>query len=185
MPKNKVKKKIFEYFKNNSIQFRFLNEESRPILFDSSDTVYLCAEVPDVIGEHIETCLRFKENHLYCQSYYCQPVVSNEEQAIRAARMVNYLNMNLNYDCNSLYEHSFILDENHGDIFNGSLIRYELLEEYFYETMDHILNLGVQQLVDVSPFLIGYILGVFPYDYATKVGIDHKIIGKPRTESDE
>jgi len=185
MTKQDAKKKIFEYFYNNSIQYKFLNEESRPILFNFSDTVYLCVEISNVIGKHIETCIRFRDNHLYCQSYYCQPVVSGEEQAIRAARIVNYLNMNLNYDCNSLYEHTFILDENHGDIFNGSLIRYELLEEYFYETMDHILNVGVQQLVDVCPFLIGYILGAFPYDYVTKVGIDHKIMGKLRTESDD
>lgn len=96
---------------------------------------------------------------MYCQSYYCKPVVHNEEEAIRAARIVNYLNMHLAYDCNSLYEHSFIFDEDEGDIFNGCLIRYELLKEHFYESMNHILNFSVQQIADVCKAVVLYIHG--------------------------
>lgn len=93
MNKLQAKKKILEYLKSNSIEYRFLNEEKKPITLDSSDTIYFCAEIPDVIGKHIETTIRFKDEHLYCQSYYCQPVVHNQEEAIRAARIVNYMNM--------------------------------------------------------------------------------------------
>ena len=82
MNKLQAKKKILEYLKSNSIEYRFLNEEKKPITLDSSDTIYLCAEIPDVIGKHIETTIRFKDEHLYCQSYYCQPVVHNQEEAI-------------------------------------------------------------------------------------------------------
>ena len=30
---------------------------------------------------------------------YCQPVVHNEEEAVRAARLINYLNSHLKYEC--------------------------------------------------------------------------------------
>lgn len=179
MTKQQAKKEILDYFKNNSIPYQFLNETKGPVLLDSSDTVYLCVEMPDVIGKHIETCVRFCDEYLYCQSYYCQPIVQNEEEAMKAARIVNYLNMNLQYDCNSLYEHTFVLDEEEGDIFNGCLIRYELLEEYFSESMDHILNFSVQQLVDVCIPIVFYISGHSDYFEATKIGIDHKLMGRP------
>ncbi len=179
MNKLQAKKKIIDYFKKNSIEYRFLYEESKPIMLDSSDTMYLCTCIPEVIGGHIETSIRFRDDHLYCQSYYCQQVVHNEEEAIRAARIVNYLNMHLTYDCNSLYEHSFVLDEDEGNIFNGCLIRYELLEEFFFESMNHILNFSVQQIADVCKAVILYIHGDLNYYVATKVAIDHELMGKP------
>jgi hypothetical protein len=185
MNKRQAKKEIIDYFKNNSIEYRFLNEENTPMRLDTSDTVYLCADIPDVIGGHIETCIRFRDEHLYCQSYYCQPIVHNEEQAIRAARIVNYLNGYLDYDCNTLYEHSFVFDEDNGDIFNGCLIRYELLDEYFYETMNHILNFSVQQIADVCKAVVFYIHGKLDYFQATKVAIDHDLMGKPIPEQEE
>jgi hypothetical protein len=121
MKKLQAKKRIIDYLKKNSIEFRFINEEYKPVLLEASDTIYLSVHIPEVIGGHIETSIRFREDYVYCQSYYCQQVVHNEEQAIRAARIVNYLNMHLSYDCDSLYEHSFVFDEDEGDIFNGSL----------------------------------------------------------------
>ncbi|MGN0485066.1 MAG: hypothetical protein ACI4HI_16095 [Lachnospiraceae bacterium] len=177
--KQEAKKKILDYFKKENIPYRYLNEKKGLVSIDDSDTVYLCVEIPDVIGGCIETTLRFWEEHLYCQSYYCQPVVQSEEEKMRAAKMINYLNFHLNYDCDSLYKHIFALDEDKGDIMNGCLIRYELLEEHFEETMNHILNFSVQQLVDVCIPLIGYIAGELNYSVATKVGIDHEIMGKP------
>ena len=179
MNKLQEKKKIIDYIKNNSIEYRFLCEDGKPMILDSSDTVYMCVCIPDVIGGHIETSIRFRDEHLYCQSYYCQPVVHNAEEAIRAARIVNYLNMHLAYDCNSLYEHSFIFDEDEGDIFNGCLIRYELLEEHFYESMNHILNFSVQQIADVCKAVVLYIHGDLDYFLATKVAIDYELMGKP------
>lgn len=145
---------------------------------DSLDTIYLCASIPEVIGGHIETCIRFREAHLYCQSYYCQPVVHNEEEAIRAARLINYLNRHLKYDCDKLYNHVYILDEDNGDIFNGCHIRYELLEMYFQESMNHILNFSVQQIADVCVPLIFYICGEWVYDFAIKVATDHEVMSK-------
>lgn len=117
LTKIQTKKRIIDYLKKNSIEFRFLNEEYKPVLLEASDTIYLSVHIPEVIGGHIETSIRFREDYVYCQSYYCQQVVHNEEQAIRAARIVNYLNMHLSYDCDSLYEHSFVFDEDEGDIF--------------------------------------------------------------------
>lgn len=179
MNKLQAKKRIIDYFKTNLIKYRFLYEDSKPMMLDSSDTVYMCACIPDVIGGYIETSIRFRDEHLYCQSYYCQPVVHNEEEAIRAARIVNYLNRHLSYDCNSLYDHSFVFDEDEGDIFNGCLIRYELLEEYFHESMNHILNFSVQQIADVCKAVISYVHGELDYYVATKVAIDHELMGKP------
>ena len=178
MTKHEVKKLVFEYLRQHAIPYKFLYEVNKPISFDSSDTIYLCVDIPNVIGKHIETCVRFRDEYLYCQSYYCCPVVEGEEQAIRAARIVNYLNMNLGYDCNSLYDHVFVFDEENGDIFNGCLLRYSLVRENFQESMDHILNFSVQQLVDVCPYVLGYIIGEFTYFQATKIGIDHKLMGK-------
>lgn len=179
MNKLQAKKKVINYFKNHSIEYRFLNEEKNPMRLNMSDTVYLCVSIPDVIGGHIETSIRFKEEYLYCQSYYCQPVVHNEEEAIRAARIVNYLNMHLEYDCDTLYDHSFVFDEDNGDIFNGCLIRYELMDEYFYESMDHILNYSVQQISDVCKAVLFYIHGDLNYFHATKIAIDHELMGRP------
>lgn len=104
MNKSQAKKKVFDYFKENAIEYKFVNEELKLIDVDSLDTIYLCASIPEVIGGHIETCIRFREEHLYCQSYYCQPVVHNEEEAIRATRLINYLNRHLKYDCDKLYK---------------------------------------------------------------------------------
>ncbi len=179
MNKLEAKRTIINYFKNTSIEYRFLNEEKKPMRLDDSDTVYLCACIPNVIGGYIETSIRFRDEHLYCQSYYCKPVVHNEEEAIRAARIVNYLNVHLEYDCDTLYDHSFVFDEDTGDVFNGCLIRYELLDEYFYESMNHILNFSVQQIADVCMAVLFYIHGRLDYFTATKVAIDHELMGKP------
>lgn len=69
MNKSQAKKKVFDYFKKNAIEYKFVNEELKLIDVDSLDTIYLCASIPEVIGGHIETCIRFREEHLYCQSY--------------------------------------------------------------------------------------------------------------------
>ena len=181
MNKIQAKKKIIEYFKKNFIEYRFLYEENKPVMLDASDTIYLSTHIPEVIGEYVETSIRFRDDYLYCYSYYCQQIVDvgNEEQAIRASRIVNYLNMHLEYDCNSLYEHSFVFDEDRGDIFNGCLIRCELLEEYFLESINHMLNFSVQQIADVGNAVIMYIYGGINYYLATKVAIDHELMGKP------
>lgn len=53
MNKLQAKKRIIDYFKSNSIEYRFLREDSKPMILDSSDTVYMYVCIPDVIGGHI------------------------------------------------------------------------------------------------------------------------------------
>ena len=46
MNKLQAKKNIIDYFNNNSVKYKYLNEENKPIRLDALDTVYLCACVP-------------------------------------------------------------------------------------------------------------------------------------------
>jgi len=55
MNKLQAKKKIIDYFKNNSIEYRFLCEDGKPMILDSSDTVYMCVCIPDVIWTYVNT----------------------------------------------------------------------------------------------------------------------------------
>lgn len=178
MLKEEIKKVILQYFKEKNIPFRYLNEENRPIKIESLDTLYLFTEIPEIFSGCVETCVRFKDEYLYCQSYYGQPVVHNKEEAIRAARIINYLNMHLSYDCNSLYEHTFIMDETDGDVFNGCMMRYEIFSQHFQESMNHILNYSVQQILDVYKPIFYYVHRAWDYHRATKVAIDQELMGK-------
>ena len=47
MNKLQAKKKVINYFKNHSIEYRFLNEEKNPMRLNMSDTVYLCVSISD------------------------------------------------------------------------------------------------------------------------------------------
>ena len=62
MNKLQAKKKVFDYFKKNAIEYKFVNEELKLIDVDSLDTIYLCASIPEVIGGHIETCIRLERS---------------------------------------------------------------------------------------------------------------------------
>ena len=186
LSKEQAKKKVLDYLKNSMIPYKFLDEvkEKGNLIpeMKNHDSIHICTEIPEVIGKHIETMLRFYDDHLYCQSYYCMPITDNKEESIRAARLINYINLHLEYDpeynCDNLYPHIFMLDDENGYIMNGCLIRYELLLEYFQESMDHILNLSVQQLKDVCPAIVFYTMGEIDYFTATKRLIDYAIMGK-------
>ncbi len=164
MTKQEAKSKIIKYFDNENIEYRMLNDTGGIQSLERLDTIYLSCAMECVIGRRVETSIRFREDHLYCQSYYCQPVADTEEKAIKASRMVNYLNLHLNWDCNCLFEHNYFFNEEDGDLFNGCLIRYELLEAYFQETMDHILNFSVQQIADVCIPVIFHLVGEYTYE---------------------
>jgi len=43
MNKSQAKKKVFDYFKENAIEYKFVNEELKLIDVDSLDTIYLCS----------------------------------------------------------------------------------------------------------------------------------------------
>ena len=128
MTKNEAKKRFIEYLTTEHISYNMLNETGKVAPLEDIDTIYLSCNIEDVIGGRIETSVRFMEEHCYCQSYFCQPVAVTEEKTIKAARMVNYMNLHLAWDCNTLFEHNYFYNEEDGDIFNGCLIRYELLQ---------------------------------------------------------
>ena len=177
MTKNEATRRFTDYLTSEHIQYRLLNETGKVVSLEDVDTIYLSCIIQDVIGGRIETSIRFMEEHCYCQAYFCQPVAVTEEKAIKAARMVNYMNLHLAWDCNTLFEHNYFYNEEDGDIFNGCLIRYELLDAYFYETMDHILNYSVQQIADVCIPVIFHLEGKYTYeDFKDYLG--SQIIGK-------
>ena len=166
--KQVIKKQIIDYFKQNLIKYKFLNEENSSVfLMKDTDTLYLCTKYANVIGEMIETTIRFGDDSLTCQSYYCHPVIQNEDESIRAARIVNYCNRNLNWDCNVLYEHYYVADETDGDIFNFCRCRYELVENNFPDTMNHILNFSTQQIADICIPVLMYLQDKISYEDAT------------------
>lgn len=178
LTKQQAKSRFLDYLRQEHIQYKLLNETGGMTPLDDIDTVYLSCEIPEVIGKRIETSVRFMEEHCYVQSYYCQSIVKNEEQAIKAARMCNYMNYHLQWGCNTLFDHQYILHEEEGDIFNGCLIRYEFLEDgHFYDAMNHILNFSVQQIADVCIPVIFHLTGKFSYDDFKKYLNDH-IIGR-------
>lgn len=164
MTKNEAKERFIEYLTTEHISYKLLNETGRVASLEDVDTIYLSCNNQYVIGGRIETSVRFMEEHCYCQSYFCQPVAFTEEKAIKAARMVNYMNLHLAWDCNTLFDHNYYCSEEDGDVLNGCLIRYELFDEYFYETMNHILNYTVQQIVDVCIPVIFHLEGKYTYE---------------------
>lgn len=164
--RKKIKKRIVDYLKNNQINFLYINESNQPIDIASSDTLYIPAKNEDVLGGYVETTIRFKEKHFYCESYYCQPIIKNEGEATRACRIINYINKNVSYDCYTLYEHNWCIDEDEGDVFSGFLARYELAEMHFEETINHILNYSLQIVVDVCTPIILYIKEKISYEEA-------------------
>lgn len=163
MTKHETKSQFIDYLKAEHIPYNLLNEGRRVIPLEDIDTVYLSCNIPAVIGGRIETSVRFMEEYCYCQSYYCQPIAKTEEKSIKAARICNYMNLHLHWDCNTLFEHNYFFNEEDGDLFNGCLIRYELLDAYFQEAMDHILNFSVQQIADVCIPVIFYLAGKYTY----------------------
>ncbi len=164
MTKIEAKRKFIDYLTVKRIPYKLINEERRVMPVEEIDTVYLSCNIDDVIGGRIETSVRFMNNYCYCSAYYCQPVVDTAEKAIKAARMVNYMNLHLAWDCNSLFEHNYFSNEEDGDISNGFLIRYELLDMFFYDAMNHILNFSVQQIADVCMPVILHLEGKYTYE---------------------
>lgn len=177
MTKTEAKNKFTDYLTAEHIPYRLLNDEGRVIPLEEIDTIYLSCNTEDVIGGCVETSVRFMEEHCYCQSYFCKPVADTEEKAIKAARMCNYMNLLLSWDCNCLFEHNYFCNEEDGDLFNGCLIRYELLDAYFQDAMNHILNYSVQQIVDVCIPVIFHLTGKYSYE-DFKDYLKSHIIGK-------
>ena len=164
MTKQDAKTEIKKYLDSDHIEYRKINDTDRIVPLERVDTIYLSCVIEDVIGRRIETSLRFGEEYCYCQSYYCQPIAKTEEKFIKAARICNYMNLHLHWDCNTLFEHNYFFNEEDEDLFNGCLIRYELLDAYFQESMDHILNFSVQHIADVCIPVIFYLEDKYTYN---------------------
>lgn len=176
---NKVlaRKKLIKYFKKNQIPYQYINESEKIKKLDDIDTIYLCTEIEMVIGGYVEASIRLFDDYMYLQTYFCQPIANTEEEQIRAARFANYLNSSVSYDCDDLYSPIYIVDCE-GDFYRGILIRYELFEEYLYETMDHILNFSVQQLAESCIPLIFYLSGEVNFQEATSAVKTHVFRGQ-------
>lgn len=50
MNKLQAKKRIIDYFKSNSIEYKFLHEDDMTMTLNSPDTIYTYVCIPDVIG---------------------------------------------------------------------------------------------------------------------------------------
>lgn len=178
MTKSEAKRRFAEYLTAGNINYRLFNEEAGKVVpSEEIDTIYLSCNIEDVIGGRIETSVRFMEDHCHCQSYYCQPIAMTEEKAVKAARMCSYMNLHLLWDCNCLFEHNYYFNEEDGDLFNGCLIRYELMDVYFQDAIDHILNFSVQQIAVVCIPVIFHLEGKFSYEDFKEYLRSH-IIGK-------
>ena len=180
LSKQQAKKKVLDYLKTSMISYKLCNkDEHSGVLVDMKKPykIHLCASIPEVVGGRIETLVIFCDECLLCKTYYCQPIANNEKEANKVARIINYINANLVYYGDDLYNYTFILDET-GYVMDIFLIRYELLEKYFQESMNHILSYSVQKLVDIYPAIMPYKTGEINYYTATKIRIDHDIAGK-------
>lgn len=79
-------------------------------------------------------------------AYYSQIFATTDKYA-ELTRILNYINGHLCYE--SILIHTMVLDEETGDIYNGVQIRYETLEEFFYDVMDYVLSFQKQLLEDI------------------------------------
>lgn len=70
------------------------------------------------------------------------------------------------------------MDETAGNVFNGCMMRYEIFSQHFQESMNHILNYSVQQILDVYKPIFYYVHRAWDYHRATKVAIDQELMGK-------
>lgn len=177
MTKSEAKRRFVEYLTAGHINYSLFNEAGKVVPSEEIDTIYLSCNIEDVIGGRIETSVRFMDDHCYCQSYYCQPIAMTEGKAVKAARICNYMNFNLLWDCNGLFDHNYYFNEEDGYLFNGCLIRYELMDVYFQDAMNHIMNFSVQQIADVCIPVVFYLEDKLSYE-GFKEYLRSHIIGK-------
>lgn len=140
-------KLVKKYLNDRHIQYASVNESKKPILVDSIDCLVISCYAERVLGRWIEMSLRFREEHVYLMAYYSQ-IFSSPEKYNEISRMLNHINAHLHY--NTILNHNMVLDEETGDIYNGVLIRYEILENCFYDVMEYILHFQKQLLEDVG-----------------------------------
>jgi len=179
MNKRKALSLVKDYFKKANIGYRPLNEDGCLKDMEDIDTLYFATEDDNVISKIVETSIRFKDEHMYCQTYYCQPIEAEDGHGDeRAARIVNYINGNVSYQMDNLYDRTIVYDEDYKDVYSGSLIRYEMLEKYFTDTMWYILNFCPHMMGDLCYSIVGYICGTLDFDKAKEsIGVMQEIRG--------
>ncbi len=138
--------RVKNYLRNHNIKYVPFNESNRPLLIADVDCIVIPCSAERVIGKSIEVQLRFREGHLYLMAYYSQIFATSDKYA-DLMRLLNHINGHLCYE--SIFMHTMVLDEETGDIYNGVQIRYETLEEFFYDVMDYALSFQKQLLENI------------------------------------
>lgn len=167
-------KMIKGYLEKSGIHYEAINELKKPVLLSNVDCIVIPCPADKVIGSWIEVQLRFREEHIYMMAYYSQ-IFATEEKYGEIIRLLNHMNVHLGYE--TMLQHMLALDENTGDIYNGVQIRYETLEQYFYEVMDYILNFQKQLLEDICIPLVMLQSDEWNLSKAKKY-IDFNLMGK-------
>lgn len=167
--------KVKDYLQNHNIEYVLFNESLRPIIITDVDCIIIPCCVERVIGKSIEVQLRFCEGHLYLMAYYSQ-IFSTSDKYVELMRLLNYINGYLCYD--SILMHTMVLNEETGDIYNGVQIRYETLEEFFYDAMGYVLNFQKQLLEDICIPLVMIQTGEWDFDMA-RAYIDSELMHTP------
>ena len=177
--KDLMKRKITNYFDNHGIYYRYLNESGIPVDMLKIDTIHIGPVCANVLGNHIETMLRFRENHLYVMSYYSQKITTGGKAGIsQICELINYINATVSYD--TPYDQKLILDDT-SDIATCTLIRYESLDVDFYGTINYLLNFQAQFLEDICVPLV-WLMHNGSSVGRMKSYIDHIIMKKPRPQ---
>ena len=178
MEKREAKKKIITYLDDHRMAYELINENG--IVFpENRDSIYLSCELPMLFSGKIETIIRLEETSLYAQSYFANPVIKTDEEKLKAALMLSFMNHNLWWDSNDLINHVYGMVEDEGDVYNRLRIRYVLLEHFFQECMNHIFSYSVQQIAEIGQAFLNGISGIYSYkefqDY-----LKENVMGKRR-----
>lgn len=166
--------KVKNYLRNNNIKYVPINESNRLLKIDDVDCIVIPCYVERVIGRSIEVQLRFREGHIYLMAYYSQIFATSDKYA-ELMRLLNYINGHLCYE--SIMMHNMVLNEETGDIYNGVQIRYETLEEFFYDVMNYVLNFQKQLLEDICIPIVMIQDGKWDFN-KTRAYIDSELLSK-------
>lgn len=145
---NKIEamKKVKSYLDTWRIDYTPIQEMQKLELIEDIDCIVIPQSSSYVIGKDIEIQLRFRQEHVYLMAYYAQ-IFATKENYSDMTRLLNHINGKLSY--NSILDHSMVLDEDTGDIYNGVLIRYELLQDRLHDVMRFILEFQKQLLSEI------------------------------------
>lgn len=171
MNKTTAKQAIINYLKIHGVHYHLLNEKEGLVSTDKIDTVLFSIPLDEVFGRSLETTIRFRDERMYCMTYPAQPTVESEdeEQEMRCTRILNYINGELHFESDLLYDHKMVLLSDTGDVYNGFHVRYEVFEENFDNTMACIMDIPPQLFAHVYPAIFFYVKGEIEFDKAVEI----------------